>query len=96
MILSPPSLWFLLTMLNKLIYGLKSFAVDSDDISIRMLTLCGPGILPVITHIINTCLLERVFPTAWKEAFVAPIPKGGDCTALKDASQYSVSTVENS
>ena len=46
-----------------------------DKISVRVLKDCLAPILPVITSIINTSIETCKFPTIWKLAEVAPLPK---------------------
>lgn len=75
---------------ESLIFGLRSNATSADSISLRILVLSCPQILPVVTHIINTCLLEGVFPAIWGEVFVTPIPKTQDCKELGDVHPISV------
>lgn len=59
----------------KAITGIKSGSEGVDGISIYILKLCCPFILPFITHIINYCILHSVFPKCWKEALIVPLPK---------------------
>lgn len=47
--------------IESILRPLKSTALESDKISPKMITLCCPFVLPVVTHVINTCLLEGVF-----------------------------------
>lgn len=50
-------------------------AVGSDGISRKFIKLCCPYLLPIFTHIFNYCLTEFVFPSAWKNSLVIPLPK---------------------
>lgn len=59
----------------KVINSLKSNAVGSDGISLRMIKLCVPYILPYIKHVINFSLTSSIFPHSWKAAVVHPIGK---------------------
>lgn len=54
---------------------IKSNAVGADGLSIVMLLMCCPVIIPYITHIINEVLLTGVFPLSWKVSKICPIPK---------------------
>jgi len=74
----------------KIIVSIKSNAVGSDSLSIAMIKLCCPFILPMLAHLINTCLLEGVFPSAWREAHVIPIPKTKICRELRDIRPISI------
>ena len=46
-----------------------------DGINIKMLDLCLPFCLNIITHIVNFSISCNAFPSLWKNAFVTPIPK---------------------
>lgn len=45
-----------------ILMSIKSQSIGIDGLSIKMLSLCCPHVLPVITHIINSCFLENTFP----------------------------------
>lgn len=55
--------------------SLKSKSMGSDNINVEMLKLCCPIILPYLTHIINSCIIENIFPQQWRESIIVPIPK---------------------
>jgi len=67
----------------RVIDSISSLSIGNDGISIKMIKLCCPFLLPFITYIINYCLLNAVFPTCWKDSIVIPIPK------IKNPSDYS-------
>lgn len=69
---------------NKIISGISSNAVGNDGFSIKFIKLCCPYIVPVITHIVNFCLENNVFPNQWKIALVKPIPKSNEVKEYKD------------
>lgn len=50
--------------IGEVLLSLSSNSVAADGLSLRMLRLCCPFFLAVICNIINTCLLEGVFPSA--------------------------------
>ena len=49
-----------------------------DNISIRMVKVCGPSIYKPLEIIFNQCLETGVFPSEWKEGNIVPIHKKGD------------------
>ena len=49
-----------------------------DEISIRMLKICGDSICRPLNIIFKTCLRTGIFPLEWKKANVVPIHKKGD------------------
>ena len=52
-----------------LIKGLNSNkAHGHDDISIRMLKLCGPSIIKPLSLLFNNCLRDGAFPNDWKKS----------------------------
>lgn len=63
------------TSIFNIIKNIKSGAAGSDNVSLNMIKLCCPNVLPYITHIVNICLTEDVFPDNWGWAIVHPIPK---------------------
>jgi len=75
---------------GRVVASIRSNAVGSDFITIKMISLCCPVILPVVTHIVNTCLLEGVFPSVWGEAHVIPFPKVKNCSEFKDLRPISI------
>lgn len=74
----------------EIIGNMKSTASGSDQINITMLRLCSPFIMPYITHIINSCILDSVFPQCWKNAVVVPLPKTRKVQQLKDLRPISL------
>ena len=55
--------------------SIKSNASGSDGISRKMLQLILEPILPILTHIINSSIQLKCFPSSWKSAHVKPLPK---------------------
>ena len=47
----------------------------SDNLDGKWLRIIADAIAPPICHIFNVSLLESVFPQAWREAKVIPLPK---------------------
>lgn len=75
---------------REFIFDIKSSAVGHDGINSVMLRLLVPHVLPFITHIINTCILENVFPHAWKTSVVIPLPKKSKIVSLGDLRPISL------
>ncbi|KAJ2945895.1 hypothetical protein O0L34_g4803 [Tuta absoluta] len=75
---------------KKSILSISTKAVGEDNISLNMLTPVLSDIVPVITHIINFSLMVNVFPTAWKKAFVIPLPKTSNPTCLSHFRPISI------
>lgn len=69
---------------------IKSNAVGDDGINIEMVKLCGPLILNYLTHIINYCLTENVFPDSWKKAIITPLPKTNNPVNFSDLRPISI------
>lgn len=69
---------------------IQSSACGVDEISIKMLKMCSPYILPFITNIVNSCILESYFPHAWKQAIVTPLAKIDNPKTLKDIRSVSI------
>jgi len=77
----------------KIISTISSNAVGADGISVKMLSLCCPFISKYLCHIFNTCLLDNVYPTCWKESIVIPLPKCPKASNLSDLRPISILSV---
>ena len=53
-----------------------------DNISIRMLKICGPSIYKPLEMIFKQCIETVFFPSEWKKAYIVPIHKKGDKQTL--------------
>nr|CAI5861137.1 unnamed protein product [Callosobruchus analis] len=86
---------FEFSFINKLdvcsaVLSIKSNAAGVDGISIKIILHCCPFILPLITHIYNFCITNKVFPNLWKKANVIPLPKKDTVQDLNDLRPVSV------
>lgn len=68
----------------------KSNACGSDGLTSGMLRDCCPFILPHLTNIINSCILEHVFPESWKTAEIFPLPKTNNPTSIEHLRPVSI------
>ena len=60
----------------KIIQNLVSGKVHGhNNISIRMLKICGPAILKPLDIIFKQCVDRFVFPSKWKKGNIVPIHK---------------------
>lgn len=75
---------------QKILYAIKTNALGHDGLNIIVLLMCCPHILPYITHILNFCLENNIFPDAWKQALILPIPKNNNPTEFKDLRPISI------
>lgn len=78
------------TTVSKILRNLKSNAVGADEISLDMLLSIFPFTFEVITNIINKSITTSIFPTAWQEALIKPIPKKDNPLELKDLRPISI------
>lgn len=76
--------------IRKVLSSISSDSYGSDGLSISMIKMCCPFILPYITYIVNCCLLDGVFPHAWKEALVTPIAKCSNPSSFGDLRPISI------
>nr|CAH7737089.1 unnamed protein product [Callosobruchus chinensis] len=53
----------------------KSNAAGPDGLTLEMVKLCSPVIVPFLTHVYNESIRTSKFPSDWKRAFVLPLPK---------------------
>ena len=70
--------------------SIKSGAIGSDGLNIKMINYCCPHILPCIRDIINTCISCGRFPDAWKKSIVLPLPKNKNPKACSDLRPVSI------
>lgn len=75
---------------EKLLNQINTNAIGEDGISRRDLQICLPYIIGPLTNIINTCLLEGVFPDIWKKSVVKPIPKTAKPLTVNDLRPISI------
>ena len=54
-----------------------------DQISIRILKLCGKTIYKPLEYIFRECLNTGLFPLEWNKANLVPVYKKGDKQCLK-------------
>lgn len=78
------------TALLKVIMEISTNATGCDQVNLKMIKLCCPHIIPYLTHIINYCLQENVFPTTWKSAVITVLPKKSNPEEFKDLRAISV------
>lgn len=74
----------------KVISSIKSCAKGIDGFNIQILQLCCPFLLPFLTHIINFCIENSVYPDAWKKGLIMPLPKINNPKEYKDLRPISV------
>ena len=53
-------------------------AHGQDDISIRMIKLCGQSIVKPLSIIFKNCIDNGIFPDIWKKSNIIPVHKKGD------------------
>lgn len=70
--------------ISKILLGIKTKAVGSDELSLDTILLACPFVIPYITHLVNFCLINSTFPSQWKEGRVVPIPKNATPNEHKD------------
>ena len=50
-------------------------STGSDGINLRVYNFAAEVIAEPLTHLFNTCILEKRVPSIWKTAHVIPVPK---------------------
>ena len=71
--------------IGKIIQNLDSNkAHGHDNLSIRMLKICGDSICVPLKMIFKQALLTGVFPSEWKKGNIVPIHKKGDKQNIKN------------
>ena len=59
-------------------------AHDHDNISIRMLKICGSAIYKPLPIIFEQCVDTGIFPSEWKKRDIVPIHQKSDKQTLKN------------
>lgn len=72
------------------ISSVKSNAVGLDNMSIKILNLVSSPLMDYLVHIINSCIEVSVFPDAWKQALIVPVPKKSPPSCLGDLRPISI------
>ena len=75
---------------KKCVQSISTKAIGSDNLSLEMILPVLDVIAPVVTHIINFSLSCNVFPSQWKNAYVIPLPKTSNPTAITDYRPISI------
>lgn len=64
--------------------------MGSDRIGVFILKASVPFLLPVLTHLVNYCLIHSVFLQCWKKANVILVPKSTALLDYKDLQPISI------
>ena len=75
---------------RKCLFDIKSSATGADQINLDMVLLCSDRILPFLTNIVNSCILDNIFPDAWKIAKVIPFAKRDHVETCNDLRPISI------
>ena len=80
---------------SELLLSIPSHKATGDDgISVKILKIAAPAALPSLTRLLNLCISNKVFPSAWKVAKVTPVFKGNgsrsDCNNYRPISVLPV------
>ena len=80
---------------SELVLSIPSHKATGDDgISVMILKIAAPAVLPSLTRLSNLCISNKVFPSAWKIAKVTPVFKGNgsrsDCNNYRPISVLPV------
>lgn len=75
---------------EQILYKIKSKATGTDNLSITMLRVCAPHIIPHLVHIFNSAILAGKFPTQWKHALITPVAKVDSPTNYNDLRPISI------
>ena len=68
----------------------KHKATGCDNLSATYLHSVGPVIVNTLQDIVNTSITSGIFPSAWKEAVVRPLHKGGVKNAVNNYRPISI------
>lgn len=77
----------------KALLSIKSNAMGPDGLSITMLLMCCPRVLPIIEHIFNFIITHNIYPAVWKKSIVFPLPKTNNPENFNDLRPISLLSV---
>lgn len=69
---------------------IRSGAIGPDGIGLVMILRCCPYIIPILQHLVNSCIETSCFPRCWKNTYVLPLPKTKNPVELKDLRPISI------
>lgn len=75
---------------SRIISQIKTQARGIDNIDIKIISLITPHLTPIITFLINKCLMSSKFPSLWKMANVIPVPKNNNPISHSDFRPISI------
>ena len=64
-----------------------------DDISIRMINLCGKSVVKPLSMIFNNCIDTGTFPDIWKRSNIIPVHKKDDKQIVGNYRSVSLLTI---
>lgn len=76
--------------INQVLRSIRSVAVGVDGIGLGLLLYLCPNILPLLTHIVNYCFENDVYPSLWKFAKIIPLPKTNNVSDITDLRPISI------
>ena len=78
------------TSIVKIINSIRTNATGEDGISITDIKLCLPFCIKPLINIINSCILENVYPLIWKKSIIKPVSKISNPTNFNDLRPISI------
>lgn len=75
---------------KKCLGSINSKAVGTDEICLQMVKMVEAETLTILTHILNFSLTSNSFPSAWKQAYVIPLPKKSNPTSPSEFRPISI------
>ena len=80
---SPPKIK--IAKVAKIIRGMnKKAAAVPGDIPMKVIAECDEELSKPLTHLINICLSQGIYPNLWKMEFITPVPKVYPPEKMKD------------
>lgn len=61
-----------------------------DSIPVKFLKMAAEQLTPSLTHILNNCIANLTFPSAWKTARISAIPKVKEIKSNSDLRPISI------
>lgn len=74
----------------RLIDEIKATSSGPDALNINMIKTCGIYVISFITNIINSCILQNIFPSEWKQSYVLPLPKVAEPEHIGDLRSINI------
>lgn len=76
--------------INRTLFRIQSNSAGVDALSLKLMKIVMPVVMPIVEHVFNFSFAHGVFPDIWKTALVTPISKVKNPTSPQDYRPISI------